>query len=523
MTMVQKRLINITIFISGMTSLGVEMAASRLLGNVFGSSNVVWASIIGLILIYLTVGYFIGGKFADRYPRQDVFYQILLWASLSTALIPLISSPLMRLAADAFDELNFGVLAGSFVTVMVLMVIPMILLGMASPFAIRLSIDEASRAGKVSGQIYAISTIGSFAGSFLPVLLLIPMLGTYRTFYTFSLLLTLTALAGLSVVKGFRFCVRYLWMPLVIIALFIFGTRGSVKKTIGQIYETESAYNYIQVLQVEGYNLLRLNDGQGVHSIYKPGETNYYGPWEQFLVGPFFNKPPFTPSDVQSMAIVGLAAGTAVRGAVTAFGEIPIDGIEIDPKIVEVGRQFFDMNLPNLNVLATDGRWGLSQSTHTYDLIAVDAYRPPYIPAQLTTAEFFAEVKAHLTPQGVVVINVGRAPKDRRLINSLASTLKTSFPSVHVMDIPDTFNSMLFATNQPTTQENFSLNYRLLTEEDPVPDLLLDTMAVTLANLKPDPEPGIVFTDDRAPVEWITNDMVIRFIFSGGVSSMRSE
>ena len=136
------------VFISGMVSLSVEVAASRLLGNYFGTSNLVWASIIGLILIYLTAGYFLGGRWADRSPAYKTFFSILAWAALTTALVPLISRPILRLAADAFDNLRLGVMAGSFASVMILFIIPVTLLGMASPFAIRLSIKDKEKIGR---------------------------------------------------------------------------------------------------------------------------------------------------------------------------------------------------------------------------------------------------------------------------------------------------------------------------------------------------------------------------------------
>ena len=177
-----KKYLLFIVFVSGLTSLAVEMAASRLMGNYFGSSNLVWASIIGLILIYLTAGNFIGGNWADRSPRYGTLYRILAWAGFSIALVPAVSRPVLRWAAEAFDTLQLGVLFGSFVAVMILFIIPIILLGMSSPFAIRLAIQENEKAGRLSGKIYAISTLGSFIGTFIPVLLLIPLVGTYRTF-----------------------------------------------------------------------------------------------------------------------------------------------------------------------------------------------------------------------------------------------------------------------------------------------------------------------------------------------------
>ncbi len=132
----------IAVFFSGLTSLAVEMASSRLLGNVFGTSNLVWASIIGLILIYLTLGYFIGGKWADRSPSYKTFYQILIWASLAIGIVPVISKPVLSLAANAFDQLQLGILLSSFLSVLILLIVPVTLLGTTSPFAIRLAVKD---------------------------------------------------------------------------------------------------------------------------------------------------------------------------------------------------------------------------------------------------------------------------------------------------------------------------------------------------------------------------------------------
>jgi predicted membrane-bound spermidine synthase len=307
------RFLYFTVFISGMTTLAIEFSASRLLGNVFGSSNVVWASIIGLILIYLTAGYFIGGRWADRSPYPRTLYALIAWGAFLAGLVPLFAGPVLRLAADAFDRLELGLLFGSFTAVLVLLSVPVTLLGTVSPFAIRLAITRPEEAGRISGRIYAISTLGSFVGTFLPTLLLIPLVGVTRTFLLFSGLLLLVSLLGLWQAGGWKLSLRYAWMPLVLLVLAIWLARGGIKNTQGQIYETESAYNYIQVLQQGEYRLLRLNEGQGVHSMWHPTQLEFFGPWEQFLAAPFFNAPDLGPERVQSMAIIGLAAGTTAR------------------------------------------------------------------------------------------------------------------------------------------------------------------------------------------------------------------
>lgn len=518
---VERKYLYWAVFASGMTTLAVELSASRLLGNIFGTSNLVWASIIGLILIYLTAGYFLGGWWADRSPSLQTMYQIMVWGAFLIGLIPLIANPVLRYAADAFDQLAVGILFGSFTGVLILFSLPITLLGTISPFAIRLAIRTPQEAGRVSGRIYAISTLGSFLGTFLPILLFIPTIGTTMTFILFSTFLLIVSLAGLWLSCGWKTALKWVWMPILILALGILGYGRGIKQTPGQIFETESEYNYIQVLESEGYRYLRLNEGQGIHSIYHPTEINYYGPWKHFLAAPFFNNPLVLPDDVHNMAIVGLAAGTSVHQATEVFGTIPIDGFEIDPRIISVGERFFGMNQPNLNAIAQDGRWGLEHGTNKYDLIALDAYRPPYIPWHLTTVEFFQIVKDHLTEKGAAAINVGRAPDDRRLIDALVGTLQQVFPSVYVMDVPDTFNSIIYVTNQQTEVENLYLNlYNLMGNSETHP-LLLESLKITALNLQPIPESKTVFTDDLAPVEWITNNMVLRFILFGDMEVLQ--
>ena len=194
-----RRYIYITVFASGMTVLAIELTAARLLGSVFGTSNLVWASIIGLILIYLTVGYFLGGRWADRSPYPKTMYTVLIWGAFTAGLVPLVARPVLRLAAEAFDELAVGILFGSFTAVLILFILPVTLLGMISPFAIRLAIHDPNEAGRVSGRIYATSTLGSFVGAFLTVLVLIPLVGTTRTFLIFSIFLSLRISSALIV------------------------------------------------------------------------------------------------------------------------------------------------------------------------------------------------------------------------------------------------------------------------------------------------------------------------------------
>jgi predicted membrane-bound spermidine synthase len=519
--MINRKFLYFVVFSSGMTTLALEFSASRLLGGVFGTSNLVWASVIGLILIYLTLGYFIGGPWADRSPYPKTLFRIIAWASFISGLVPLISRPVLWVAADAFDQLQVGILLGSFFAVLVLFSLPVTLLGMVSPFAIRLAIRDQHEAGRVSGFIYAISTLGSFIGTFLPVLVLIPLVGTTWTFLIYSIFLLIVALVGLWLSCGWRSVLELSWMPIVLLIFAIFIASRPIKTTQGQIYETESAYNYIQVVEQEEYRILRLNEGQGQHSIWHPTQIEFNGPWMQFIAAPFFNKPPFTVEDVESMAIVGLAAGTVARQATEVFGAIPIDGFEIDPKIIQVGQEYFGMTQPNLNPIAKDGRVGLQQSERQYTIIGIDAYRPPYIPWHLTTQEYFQVVFDHLDRHGVMVINVGRSPEECTMLEGLVSTIQTVFPSVYVMNIPGTFNSIIYATRQPTQIENLYQNLLALYVEEDTPRILVDAIQRIVVNLQPTQGNGMIFTDDWAPIEWITNNMVLYYVMGGDLEDLK--
>lgn len=512
--------IYITVFFSGMTALAVEMAASRLLGNVYGSSNLVWAIIIGLILVYLTLGYWLGGKLADKKPNHQVFYRLLMWGSLTVGLVPMISRPILRITANAFDQLLIPVLVGAFITVMILFIVPVTLIGMVSPFALKLVLRNTQSAGKMSGLLSAISTLGSFIGTFLPVMVLVPLIGTYRTFLFFSSLLMVVATVGYFISVDLKSWLRLAWMPIVLILLWVFGTQGADKATGNLIYETESAYNYIQVLEANDYRYLRLNEGQGIHSIYHPTQLYYSGPWSQVLVSPYFNPSIESANSVDRMAIIGLAAGTTARQALTVYPDCEIDGFEIDPKIVAVGREFFDMTHPQLHIYEQDGRFGLAQSAKIYDIISVDAYRTPYIPWHLTTVEFFQLAYDHLTEDGVLVINIGQVPLDRTLVNDLGTTIGHVFPSIFVMDIPGSFNSILFATKTPSSWGNFKANYAHVVENFTNP-LLIEAMTMTMQNQQAAPKITRVYTDDKTPIEWVTNKIVVDFILSGSVEELR--
>jgi hypothetical protein len=235
------------------------------------------------------------------------------------------------------------------------------------------------------------------------------------------------------------------------------------------------------------------------------------------LAAPYF-RGLSTGTSVENLAVIGLAAGTIPKQFTQTYGPIPIDGIELDPAIVEAGREFFALNEPNINVIIGDGRYELNQLDDQYEVITLDAYKVPYIPWHLTTKDFFEEVRVHLTENGVLAVNVGRGPGDRRLVEAITATLLTVFPSVHTVDVTGSLNTILIATVQATSEDDFRENIGDLTQVSS--PLLREALSAAAAGLMPTVSSDVVFTDQRAPVETIIDSMVIRYLLESGPAGL---
>jgi spermidine synthase len=508
-----RRYLFFAVFVGGMTTLAVEFTSSRMLQTVYGTSNLVWANVIGLVLLFLTVGYFLGGWLADRHPSSRLFYGLVSFAGLSSVFFLLLTSALLKSAAAALAAVNVGALLGSLLAVVGALLVPVTSLGCLSPFAIRLGVRDVSEAGRVSGRIYAVSTWGSLLGTYLPVLVVIPLAGSRMAAIIFGTTLFLVGLFGLWRANR-RTALSVGGLAFVLVPAILLWGRGSLKAYPGQLYETESAYNYIQVVRQQDCNYLLLNEGQAYHSFYcDGGRVPRVSVWSIMLAAPYFNDAVSWPP-LEDMAVVGLAGGTIPKQFTRVFGDIRIDGIELDPAIVEVARTYFALTEPNINVIVGDGRYQLNRLDRHYDLITVDAYRVPYIPWHLTTSEFFGEVRDHLDDDGVVAVNVGRVPNDRRLVAAMTATMLTVFPTVHAIDVPGSLNTILVGTVQETDAANLARNMaRLAPGRDP---LLYAALETASANLVAPTASEVVFTDERAPLETIVDSLVLRYLLREG-------
>jgi spermidine synthase len=464
-------------------------------------------------MIYLTVGYWLGGRLADRYPRPSVLFGFTAIAGFAVGLIPVLSRPILSWSLQGFNDYSVSIFLGSLVGVIILFSVPQILLGFVSPFAIRLRSLNVSHAGGTAGGVSALSTLGSILGTFIPVFFLIPNIGTAATLYTASAVLLLFSIAGLVISGNTRPATIYAGLTAVVLALAIFAPRGLIKPPArGELlFEKESAYNYIQVIREGTRVSLALNEGHAIHSIYDPNNALTGGPWDYWLVAPYFNKD-FKPSDLQGMAMIGSAAGTAAHLYADVYPSVPVDGVEIDPEIVDVGNRFFDLgSLKNTTTHIQDGRTYLQTDgkNKKWTVVGIDAYRQPYIPFHLTTREFFQEVSDHLTPNGVAMINAGRTGSDTRLVDALANTMLLVYPHVYVIDVPTMANSMVIGTKQQDTSiDYFAQNAATITNP-----LLKQVFEASLqkGNIREvkSNSAALVFTDDKAPVEEVIDQIIL--------------
>ena len=495
--------LELVVFVVGSASLGTEIAAARLLAPYFGASTIVWANTIATVLVALSVGYWLGGRLADRRPDRTGMSLLVLGAAGLLAVVPFVAGPFLRTSTDALDSLSAGAFIGSLVGVLVLIAVPVLLLGAVAPYAIRLTIGTVEESGTVSGRLYAISTVGSLVGTFLSALLLIPAVGTRRTFLTFALALAVVAVPGLRR--------RAVLVPAVLVVLLVLPV-GTIKAS-GEgrvLHEVDTEYQYARVLrQTDGDVVLELNEGLAVHSMRRPGTVLTDDVWDGYLVLPLAarSEPP------RRVAILGNAAGTVARAYERFFPETEIDGVEIDGELHGIGRRWFDMTNPQLRTITDDARPFLRRTDRRYDAIFVDAYRQPYIPFYLATREFFELARDRLAPGGVVVVNVGHPEDSDELEKVITATLREVFPTV-LRDPLESTNTLVLATRErerPPDATRAEAIVRLLQAADELPPELRPLARATADRVRPGLRGGDVYTDDKAPVEWLIDRSIVEY------------
>lgn len=488
----------LTEFFAGMSVMAVELGASRLLAPYFSSSQIVWTIIIGTIMIAMALGNIYGGRSADKNPDPDKLYARIIIAAIWIAMIPVVGKYIIiGISAVLIFTVNsnFLIIAG-FVACMIVFVFPLFLLGTVTPSLVKFTVDNLDDNGKLVGNLNASNTIGSIIGTFVPTFISIPAVGTSITFLIFAGILL--ALAIIYFVSG---KVNFLEAKKVPISIAIFlvcvvlGHNNSFAFWQSDLtYEGESIYNYLQVYEDDKEVVLSTNVLFGVQSVYRKNKelTGMY--YDYAMAAPYMAG--IKEKDTLKMLILGNGSGTYATQCERYFGNVDIEGVEIDQKITDLAVEYFELP-EDVKVTTYDGRAYLNAIDGKYDVIMVDAYQDITIPFQMSSVEFFTLVRDHLTDDGVMVVNMNMRGSGEGSINEyLSDTIASVFDSVYTADVAGNTNMELFASNNSEIINEFSDN--LDAETDPELISMMQEVANGLVKYNPG---NNILTDDKAPVE----------------------
>ncbi|OGL78184.1 hypothetical protein A3F28_03425 [Candidatus Uhrbacteria bacterium RIFCSPHIGHO2_12_FULL_57_11] len=474
-------------FVSGMSVMALEITASRVVAPHFGASIFVWTNVIGVIMISLAAGYVLGSRLARMGAGEKALSRMLAGAALFALVAPLAASPLSKFLI--LDVLSQGsgllvVFVGSFAAIVILFAVPIVLLGAVGPVVISVLTRQGADAGEVAGRVFAISTAGSLIGTFIPTLVTIPLLGTGATIAIFSGVLILTTFVFLGGKKT----------ALLAPAILIPGLFSTVHANA--VLERETPYQYAMVIRRGDEEFLRTNEGIADQSIYRHDTALTGSYWDQMMSLAAISEEP-------RVLILGLAGGTISRGMAEFFGDrgIRIDGVEIDPTIVEIARDRFELDRSELVVHVEDGRVFLEKTSDRYDLIVIDVYaNQVYIPFHMTTVEFWRSVREHLNPDGLVAMNVNAPGPDSKLLRRVASTVAAVFPNAYqARVIDDGWNFLVMGSDQAVDWDKLVRNAPSALAGD------ARRIGEAAEKIVPSAPP---LTDDRAPVELLTDRMI---------------
>lgn len=488
-----KKYLYLTEFFSGMSVMAVELGASRLLAPYFSSSQIVWTIIIGTIMIAMALGNIYGGKSADKNPNPDKLYGRILIAGVWIAAIPFIGKiAIAGISALLVVTVNTNFLIwAAFITCMVVFVYPLFLLGTVTPSLVKYTVDSLDDSGKTVGTLGAFNTIGSIIGTFVPTFISIPAVGTAVTFLIFAAILLILGIVYF--ISSKRGVVKTVSAAVMFAVCCVFSpSMGFAFWEKDLAYEGESVYNYLQVKDNERRTALSTNVLFGVQSVYMKsgGLTGMY--YDYAMAAPVMAD----MGESADILILGMGTGTYAKQCMEYFDGVTAEGVEIDEKITELAHEYFE--LPSeVNVTTYDGRAFLNVCEKKYDVIMVDAYQDITIPFQMSSREFFAQVRAHLKEGGVMVVNMNMRSKDNDGINiRLADTIASEFSEIYTVDVSGSTNRELFASNDPRMIERFREKSAAIENEE------LRLLMNKIDNELSEYEAGdLVLTDDKAPVE----------------------
>jgi spermidine synthase len=422
--------IELIVFLSGAVVMILELVASRVLAPCVGSSLYVWTSLIGVVLGSLSLGYWWGGVLADRHPDRRWLSLMLLCSAMTVAGIPLVQGPLFGWLGSTMDDLRWRSLAAALVFAP-----PSMLLGVIPPMAARLKMTTVLRSGNTVGRLYALSTLGSILGTFAAGYWLVPFMGSTRLMLLLALvLLAASVLCAPRAFPWLRVTGLLLWTGVALARLH--GQPSLSSGTL--VLDRDSAYQRLLVFDLpvpqrrpvrvlsmgfeEYHSAMRLDDPDDLVLDYTR----------------FFNLAAAYHTGIRRMLCIGGGAYSFPRHALKAWPDARIDVVEMDPDVTRIAREQFGLAAdPRLAISHQDGRTFLNREGQKYDAVFLDVFQGRTIPFHLATVEAARRVAAHLTADGVLLINFMSAIEGPagELLRAEYATLRRVFPEVLVFPV----------------------------------------------------------------------------------------
>lgn len=480
--------LEITVFLSGAVVMVLEIAGSRVMGPYVGGSTFVWTSLIGIILGALSIGYYLGGKIADKSHNPNVLSLLIVISAFFIGLTTLIKDPVL----SAIQSSDLGIRMASVIGATILFTPASIFLGTISPYAIRLKMNDVKTSGSTVGNLYAISTIGSIFGTFLAGFYLIAKLGNTKLLLVLSLTLLIASFfPTLNKTKKSHVA------TIIILLISIFFINQQTVKAEEYLVEMDSQYNDIRIIDGVDQSTKRpirtLKMNSVTHSaMFLDGKELVYEYTKYYRLGEHFN-----PALKKALNIGG-GAYSYPKNFLQSFPNATLDVVEIDPKLTELAKQYFSLeDSPNLNIYHEDGRTFLNKSQKKYDAIFLDAFGSYYsVPYQLTTLETVEKLYEMMEDDGIIIVNIISALEGEKakFFQAEYKTYQEIFPQVYVFQVRNYVN--------PDQPQNLMLV--ALKSETPAPLTSNNTEFNTYLNNRwtKEIESDIpILTDDFAPVD----------------------
>lgn len=495
----------LTVFITGAGVLVVEIVATRILSPYFGSTIFTVSSVISVVLAALSLGYYFGGRMADRLPTWQAFYSLVLGGGISVFLLYWLQLLLLPSLGN-YLPLTFGPLVAS----LLLLFVPSFILGTLSPYAIKLQQlqNKDLGIGTISGEMFFYSTLGSIFGSLLAGYVLIPHLGVRVTLLSVGVVLVVLGLVPLAMLGVDKKFVRKLCLLLgagVLVSLL-------VNPAAATVYSQDGVYEKITIRDgtYEGKPTRFLHQDRSASGGMFLDSDELTFPYSKY----YALHEIFTPQ-VSRALVIGGGAYSIPKVLLQDLPGAHVDVSEIEPSLVELSEKYFKLpkDHPRLHHFIEDGRRHLKDTKESYDIIFGDAYHSLYsVPTHLTTKEFFETVHDKLNPEGIFIMNVigSLDPQPPSVLLSEIRTLKTVFPNVYLFAVesPSSFDvqNLIVVAHKHDQKMIFDDQLLQSSRHEAIRDL--NTKRIDLEAY--DFEQYPLVTDNFAPIEYWTAQLLRR-------------